>query len=145
SLRPLTETSAFIGAVADRFGLKAGAGLHEAAKAFASLSDTDARDAFLHTLRSVVDPAGQRISALPRLDVSARHPSLIVRGARDPIVPIRQGEQVHELVPHTYLARFANAGHFPHRDDPDRFVKVVDEFLAREWGVAPPSDTALRA
>jgi pimeloyl-ACP methyl ester carboxylesterase len=26
---------------------------------------------------------------------------------------------------------FKRAGHFPHRDDPKRFVRVIDEFLVR--------------
>jgi pimeloyl-ACP methyl ester carboxylesterase len=52
---------------------------------------------------------------------------------------------VHQLIPHTYLAIFERAGHFPHRDDPARFVRVIDEFLAREWGVEPPKRAALGA
>jgi hypothetical protein len=38
---------------------------------------------------------------------------------------------VHELMPHIDLKVFKHTGHFPHRDDPTRFVRVIDEFLAR--------------
>jgi pimeloyl-ACP methyl ester carboxylesterase len=62
-------------------------------------------------------------------------PSLIVWGDRDRVVPMSHGQRVHELVPNTYLAVFKRTGHFPHRDDPIRFVRVIDEFLAREWRV----------
>ncbi len=54
-------------------------------------------------------------------------------GDRDRVVPASHGEQAHRLVPNTYLAMFEGAGHFPHRDDPERFVARLDEFLAREW------------
>jgi hypothetical protein len=37
---------------------------------------------------------------------------------------------VHELMPHIQLKVFKHAGHFPHRDDPTRFARVIDEFLA---------------
>jgi hypothetical protein len=47
-------------------------------------------------------------------------------------------------VPHTHLSVFKQAGHFPHRDDPKRFVKVLNEFLARESGVRE-KPAALRA
>jgi hypothetical protein len=99
-------------------------------RAYAMLAERDARRSFLHTLRSVVDHEGQRVTALDRLDLTKRFPSLIVWGERDRIVPAEHGRQVHQLVPNTYLAMFERAGHFPHRDDPDRFVQVVDEFLA---------------
>ena len=33
------------------------------------------------------------------------------------------------LAPHTRIEVFPNAGHFAHKDHPDRFVKVVHEFM----------------
>jgi pimeloyl-ACP methyl ester carboxylesterase len=80
-----------------------------------------------------VDHEGQRVSALDRIDKAAEIPSLIVWGENDRIVPVSQGHRVDELVPHTHLITFRRAGHFPHRDDPARFVRVIDEFLARQW------------
>jgi hypothetical protein len=34
-------------------------------------------------------------------------------------------------MPHIDLKVSKHTGHFPHRDDPTRFVRVIDEFLAR--------------
>jgi pimeloyl-ACP methyl ester carboxylesterase len=67
------------------------------------------------------------------MDATNRFPSLIIWGERDRVVPVSHGQQVHHLIPHTYLSVFNRAGHFPHRDDPARFVQVVNAFLAREW------------
>jgi pimeloyl-ACP methyl ester carboxylesterase len=131
--RPLVEAGTAVARLLGRLGLQPGTDLRELGRAYSRLADPVARGAFLQTLRSVVDREGQLLSVLPRLDVARRHPALIVWGDRDPVVPLRQGRQVHELVPNTYFAVFKNAGHFPHRDDPDRFVRAIDEFLAREW------------
>jgi pimeloyl-ACP methyl ester carboxylesterase len=118
-----------------RVGLSAGTDLEEVGRAYALLADKPARSSFLHTLRAVVDRQGQRVTALDRLEWTKRFPTLIVWGERDRIVPARHGRDVHQLIPNTYLAVFERAGHFPHRDEPGRFVEVVDEFLAREWRV----------
>jgi pimeloyl-ACP methyl ester carboxylesterase len=145
--RPFVEAGSALAHLLGRLGLHAGTDLEQIGRVYAGMADNDARAASLGTLRAVVGRRGQRVGALPPLDVTAAHPSLIVWGDRDRVVPLRHGEQVHELVPHTYLAVFKGAGHFPHRDDPDRFVQVVNEFLAREWrlGARPDAGAALGA
>jgi pimeloyl-ACP methyl ester carboxylesterase len=131
--RPFVEAGTALAGLLGRLGLHGSTDLEEIGRAYALLADSSARAAFLHTLRGVVDHEGQRVSALERIDGATRHPSLFVWGDRDRVVPVRHGERAHEHVPHTYLAVFKGAGHFPHRDDPEGFVDVVNEFLAREW------------
>ena len=89
------------------------------------------RRAFIHTLRSVLDHDGQRVSALDRVDVIKEFPSLIVWGERDRILPAHRGERIHRQVPHNQLSIFKRAGHFPHRDDPARFIRTLDSFVTR--------------
>jgi pimeloyl-ACP methyl ester carboxylesterase len=143
--RPFVHAGTMLTQVLGRLGLHGGTDLEEVGRAIALLSDGSARSAFLHTLRSVVDHRGQRINALDWSDVTERFPSLIVWGDRDRIVPVKHGREVHQLVPNTYLAVFEKAGHFPHRDDPARFVETVDKFLEREWGVHQHEAAALGA
>ena len=57
----------------------------------ASLADPEARAAFVHTLRAVVDPLGQRVNATDRLYLAEASRSLIVWGERDPIIPVEHG------------------------------------------------------
>src|SRR3989440_6859994 len=52
-----------VGQVLDRVGLRPGPDLAEMARGYASLGDVEARQAFLHTLRAVIDPGGQRVRA----------------------------------------------------------------------------------
>jgi pimeloyl-ACP methyl ester carboxylesterase len=87
--------SDFIG----RFGLRLGADVAEIGRGYASLVDGEARSAFLHTLRAVIEPGGQRVSAVDRLYLAEEMPSLIVWGRRDPLIPVAHAEIAHEAMP----------------------------------------------
>ena len=50
------------------------------AEGFESLGDGDARRAFVHTARSVIDPSGQRVDARDRLYLSEGVPALLDLG-----------------------------------------------------------------
>src|SRR3954449_2809554 len=58
-----TTVSGLVG----RLGLRAGPDIAEFARGYGSLSDGDSRQAFLHTLRAVIDHGGQRVDASDRL------------------------------------------------------------------------------
>jgi pimeloyl-ACP methyl ester carboxylesterase len=115
--------------VLDRFGFKAGPDLAEAARGYASLADRGAREAFLHTLRAVIDLNGQRVSATDRLYLAQRLPTLLIWGSRDPIIPIEHGRAARERIPESRLVEIPGAGHWPQLDDPDRFVAEITEFV----------------
>lgn len=112
------------------FGLRGSADVEGVAEGFASLTESDARRAFLHTVRSVIDPTGQRVSAADRLYLTREIPSLIVWGDRDRIIPVAHADLAHELMPGSQLEIFPGAGHFPFNDDPDRFIRVLEDFIA---------------
>jgi pimeloyl-ACP methyl ester carboxylesterase len=103
--------------------------LGEVLRGHASLADGEARAAFLHTLRTIVDPLGQRVDASDRLYLAEAIPFLLVWGERDPIIPVAHAHATHELVPGSRLEIFPGAGHFPHLDDPLRFVRVLLDFI----------------
>lgn len=113
-----------------RVGLRPSAEQHEVLTGLDSLSSPDAREAFLHTVRSVIAPSGQRVDARDRLYLSSAVPSLLMWGERDRIIPLGHGQRAHELMPSSRLEVFPGAGHFPFRDDPDRFVEVLSRFVA---------------
>src|SRR3954451_16958625 len=112
-----------------RVGLRAGPDIAEMARGYASLGDAEARSAFLHTVRAVIDHTGQRVSAADRLYLSSMIPALIVWGRRDPLIPAAHGEFAHGEMPGSRLEIFENAGHFPHLDEPIRFAGVLHDFL----------------
>jgi pimeloyl-ACP methyl ester carboxylesterase len=113
-----------------RVGLRAGPDLQEAWRGFSSLSDADGRRAFLHTVRTILDVGGQRVSATDRLYLAAEVPTMLVWGERDSMIPVAHAHAASGAIPGSRLEIFPGAGHFPHRDDPRRFVEVVLDFLA---------------
>jgi len=118
-----------VGGLLARIGLRAGPDLEEMWRGFSSLSDVDSRAAFVHTLRTIVDPAGQRVSALDRLYLAEAMPMLLIWGARDPIIPVAHGEAATEAAPGSRLVVFDGVRHFPHRERPGRFLEEVIGFI----------------
>jgi pimeloyl-ACP methyl ester carboxylesterase len=118
-----------VGAFLGRLGFRAGADLEEMWRGFSSLADAEARAAFIHTLRTIVDPTGQRVSAVDRLYLAKDMPSLLMWGENDPVIPFHHGVRASEQMPGSRLVTFPDAGHFPHRDDPRGFVRELVEFI----------------
>ncbi len=133
---PLLTRTGLLGAGAaveralSRLGLRVKTDLREMARGHASLAAHDARHAFLTTLRAIVDINGQRVDARDRLYLASQLPTLIVWGARDPIIPVAHGQGAHHLIPNSRLEVFPEAGHFPHVDEPHRFAELLDGFIA---------------
>jgi pimeloyl-ACP methyl ester carboxylesterase len=110
-------------------GLHVSPELREMWDSYGSLADAETRTAFAHTLRSVVDVAGQRVNASDRLYLAAQVPTLIIWGDRDNVIPVAQAHSAHAAIPHSRLEIFGGAGHFPHCDQPDRFCEVLTDFM----------------
>ncbi len=55
--------------------------------AYRSLTNPENRKAFVTTMRGVIDPGGQTVSAMDRLYLAAHMPTLIVWGDKDTIIP----------------------------------------------------------
>lgn len=118
-----------VGGALARFGLRTGSDVSEMATGYGSLADHEARAAFLHTLRAVIEPGGQRVSAVDRLYLAEEMPSLIVWGKRDPLIPVAHAQTAHDAMPGSRLEIFDDSGHFPQLDDPFRFATLLADFI----------------
>lgn len=119
-----------VGRALARLGVQLGNDALEMARGHASLGDPESRAAFVHTLRASIDVGGQRVQATDRLYLAAELPLLIVWGARDRIIPPGHGRRAHELVPGSRFELFERAGHFPHLDEPQRFLATIEDWIA---------------
>jgi len=128
--RQLVTATNAIGRVAGAIGIRANDSVIESARGCASLTAIDSRRAMLQTLRAVVDHRGQRISARNRLSLANELPSLIIWGTRDRMIPVEHARRAHQDMPASRLELFEGAGHFPHVSDPERFTRVLLDFLA---------------
>jgi len=99
-------------------------------RAIRPLEQAGGREAFLGTLRSVIDRHGQRVSAVDRLYLLGPVPSLIVWGERDKTIPIEHGRRAHELIPGSRFVTLPKAAHFPHLEDPYGLSEALLSWIA---------------
>jgi pimeloyl-ACP methyl ester carboxylesterase len=125
----LLETVGLVPRALGKVGFRAGPDMTEIALGYSSLSNAEARNAFIQTVRSVIDVGGQRVDASDRLYLSSKMPSLIVWGHRDRIIPVEHAYDAHRNMPGSRLELFDDSGHFPQLDDPLRFSRVLLSFL----------------
>ena len=111
-------------------GMSGGSYLQAVARALRPLQNAGARQAFLQTLRSVIDVRGQRVSATDRLYLLESTPTLIVWGERDNTIPLEHGRRAHQAIPHSFFRTLPKAAHFPNLEDPDGLSAALLEFIA---------------
>lgn len=116
--------------------------LGELWRAYSSLAGAENRQAFVRTMRGVIEAGGQKFDASDRLYLAARVPMMIVWGDQDGVIPVSHGHRAHELIDNSRLEILDGVGHFPHVEAPARFVESVLDFM----GSTEPGadDTSLR-
>lgn len=97
--------------------------------AYSSFADPQTRQAFLRTLRSVVDYRGQAVSALSRLQLKTGLPTLAIWGEDDTIIPVDHAYAALELRPDCRLEVLPEVGHFAHVEAPTLVCELIDEFV----------------
>ena len=110
-------------------GNSKGVYLQAIVRALRPLEQPGARTAFVHTLRSVIDIHGQRVSARDRLYLLERFPTLLLWGGRDRTIPSDHGRETLEAVPHARFEVLPGAAHFPHIEDPEGVARVLRDWL----------------
>jgi pimeloyl-ACP methyl ester carboxylesterase len=113
-----------------RTGLRELRDLDEVATIYESFADPRARHAVQRVTSHVLDWRGQFVTMIDRTYLARIVPVLVVWGADDLVIPVSHADiarnqawsDVHVL---------ADAGHFPHRDHPERFAEILHTFVER--------------
>ncbi|MFI1865563.1 alpha/beta fold hydrolase [Streptomyces jumonjinensis] len=95
-----------------------------------ALGDATSRSAFIRTLRAVVDWRGQIGTLLDRSHLTRGMPTMLVWGGRDMVIPALHAGLGHVSMPGSRLEIFEDAGHFPFRAAPERFLAVLHDFIS---------------
>jgi len=66
---------------------------------------------------------------LTRLLIRIKKPALIIWGKNDQTTPLYYGELMNKLIPKSKLVVFKKAGHFSFLDQPEKFIKVLINFI----------------
>lgn len=118
-----------IGGWMERNGARGGVYLRAIARALRPLEQPGAREAFVHTLRAVIDVQGQRVSATDRLYLLSAMPTLILWGERDRTIPPAHGLAAHRAAPGSRFELLSRAAHFPHLEDAAGLARALREFM----------------
>jgi pimeloyl-ACP methyl ester carboxylesterase len=110
--------------------------------AYSSLADARTRQAFLRTLRSVVDYRGQAVSALTKLHVAAELPTVLIWGDRDRIIPVAHAYAAHDALEGSRLEVLEGIGHFPHVEAPAAVADILENFIASTPPQTTPANVA---
>jgi hypothetical protein len=95
-----------------------------------------------HVVKAVVDLRGQIVTMWDRAYLTAGMPMCVVWGRNDHVIPVRHAANASVLVPWARVEVLEDSGHFPHKDHPERFAEIVEDFVAsttpshvtkREW------------
>jgi pimeloyl-ACP methyl ester carboxylesterase len=110
--------------------------------AYSSLADARTRQAFLRTLRSVVDYRGQAVSALTKLHVAAQLPTVLIWGDHDRIIPVAHAYAAHDALEGSRLEVLEGIGHFPHVEAPAAVADILENFIASTPRQTTPANVA---
>jgi pimeloyl-ACP methyl ester carboxylesterase len=107
-----------------------GVQLQAVSRALRPLETPGAREAFVQTLRAVIDPRGQRVSANDRLYLLEAVPMLVAWGDRDRTIPREHGLAAHAALPHSRFVDLPGAAHFPHLETPGLVAEALGDWIA---------------
>lgn len=136
----IRETAEWPGTVARHFGWRPSDTLAEVWRSYTTLTDRHSQMAFVHTVRSVIDLAGQRVSAHDRLYLAGAVPTMIVWGDNDRIIPVAHAYRAAEAIPGARLEIRHGAGHFLPAQDAKWFLEVLEDFLTSTAPAHVPED-----
>ncbi|NYJ00970.1 pimeloyl-ACP methyl ester carboxylesterase [Nocardioides thalensis] len=112
-------------------GLRETRDLAEVADILESFADPRARRAIVHLVRAAIDWRGQVLSMRDRAYLTAEMPVHVVWGRDDMVIPVKHAEELATLAPTAEVTIFDDSGHFPHKDDPERFADLLVDWVDR--------------
>jgi pimeloyl-ACP methyl ester carboxylesterase len=112
-----------------RLGLSDLRDLGEVAAILDSFQEPGKRYAVHKLVTGVIDWRGQNVTMRDRAYLTEALPLCIVWGADDRVLPRRHADTARELAPLAQVTVIEDAGHFPHKDHPEEFVDLIDDFV----------------
>lgn len=104
--------------------------LDEVADIVESWKDRRTRFAIRHLVRAVIDWRGQIVTMSDRAYLSDAMPMAVVWGRDDQVIPVRHASNAAALAPEVRVEVLADAGHFPHKNHPEEFARILDDFVS---------------
>lgn len=112
-------------------GLRETRDLGEVAEILESFADPRARRAIVHLVRAAIDWRGQVLSMRDRAYLTAEMPVHVIWGRDDMVIPVKHAEELGLIAPSAEVTIFEDSGHFPHKDQPERFSDLLIDWVDR--------------
>lgn len=112
-----------------RSGVRHVRDLGEVADIYDSFKDPRTRAAIRHVTRAVVDWKGQIVTMADRAYLTEKMPMCVIWGRNDQLIPVRHASNAAALAPSARVEVLPNSAHFPHKDHPQRFVRIINDFI----------------
>lgn len=112
-------------------GLPATRDLGEIADILESFRDPRSRRAIVHLVRAAIDLHGQVLSMRDRAYLTSELPVHIVWGRDDLVIPVKHAVEMAEVAPTAEVTIYDRAGHFPHKDLPEEFARLLIDWVDR--------------
>jgi pimeloyl-ACP methyl ester carboxylesterase len=126
-MRPVVRTTLNL---LSRTGLPHTRDLGEVAKVYTLLCDPGGREAVQRVTSTVIDWRGQIVRMTDRAYLTALLPVCIMWGTHDDVVPVAHAMVAEEHAPGARVYVFEDCGHFPQREQPERFARMLEQFIA---------------
>jgi pimeloyl-ACP methyl ester carboxylesterase len=95
---------------------------------YAEIRKAGTGDAFAQFQKHEVTRAGLRTNFMDRLgEISAL--TCFIHGEQDSLVPLADAQAAAQRMPHAQLKVMHNCGHWPQRERPDEFNRILSEFF----------------
>lgn len=95
---------------------------------YAEIKKAGTGSAFAHMQKHEITRSGLRTCYMERLhEISA--PACFIHGEKDGLVPLADAQQAAQRVPGAHLQVMHNCGHWPQRERPAEFNRIINEFL----------------
>jgi pimeloyl-ACP methyl ester carboxylesterase len=92
----------------------------------APLASPGAKYAFQQTARQILpDHIDEITNMYPKIEV----PTLIIWGREDKIIPLENGERLHQAIRNSQLVVIERCGHDPPDEQPEKVIEIMHKFL----------------
>lgn len=105
--------------------------LDEVADVYERLADPAESLAIRRLTRTALDWRGQFVTMSDRAYLAKLMPVLVVWGRQDMVIPVDHARRLPSLE-NSRVHVFEESGHFPHKDHPEEFVRLVVDFCASQ-------------
>ncbi len=105
------------------------ADLAQLAIVYDDMGAVDARQAFSHVIRAIIDWRGQIVTMKDRAYLTEFIPTMVLWGEEDTVIPVSHAQIAREVLCHAKVDVLPGAGHFPQAEVPDAVAQALIEFF----------------